>query len=102
MQKKNWNFKIFSFTFNLQLKYRKVYNDTDEDRFRKTIYSINKETIDEHNSYADAGLISYKLLIDNYTDYLDDELPSKEWILFYQLFLLLIHILLAKFLSNNC
>lgn len=86
--------------FFLQLQYRKRYNDT-EDEFRKTIYSINKETVEVHNRYADAGLISYKLLIDNYTDFLDDELPSKEWILIYQLLLLFFHFLFANFLNND-
>lgn len=95
--------KKYHFTnfFFFQLKYRKQYDDA-EDQFRKTIYSINKETIEEHNRYADAGLISYKLMIDIYTDFLDDELPSKEWILFYQLLLLFVHVLLANFLNNNC
>lgn len=81
------------------MNYGKVYND-NEDRFRKTIYVIIKKTIEEHNKYADAGLISYKLLIDNYTDALIDELPSKGWTILHQILLLFIHILLAKFLNN--
>lgn len=99
----NLTFQNISHCFSLiiQLKYSKSYNDT-EDKFRKTIYSINKAIIEEHNRYAEAGLISYKLLIDNYADFLDDELPSKEWILFYQLLLLFIHVMLANFLNNNC
>lgn len=61
--------------FYLQLKYGKLY-DTFEDRFRKTVYFIRKDTFADRNLLFEQGLSSYAQAIDNYTDYFDDELPS--------------------------
>lgn len=59
----------------MQLKYGKVY-DTFEDRFRKTVYFIRKDTFADRNLLFEHGLSSYGHAIDNFTDYFDDELPS--------------------------
>lgn len=61
--------------FHLQLKYGKLY-DTFEDRFRKTVYFIRKDTFADRNLLFAQGLSSYALAIDNFTDYFDDELPT--------------------------
>lgn len=57
------------------MKYGKIY-DTFEDRFRRTVYFIRKDTFADRNLLFAQGLSSYGHAIDNYTDYFDDELPS--------------------------
>lgn len=59
----------------MQLKYGKLY-DTFEDRFRRTVYFIRKDTFADRNLLFQQGLSSYAQAIDNLTDYFDDELPS--------------------------
>lgn len=59
---------------SFQLKYGKIYDDF-EDRFRKTVYFINKATIEDHNILFDLGLSSYSLGINRFADCFDDEFP---------------------------
>lgn len=59
----------------MQTKYGKVYDDF-EDKFRKTVYFIVKDTIEAQNKLADAGFASYKLSINSNTDTFHDELPT--------------------------
>lgn len=58
----------------MQLRYGKIY-DSYEDRFRKTVYFLRKAAIEDHNALNAAGLSSYLLGINSFTDRFDDELP---------------------------
>lgn len=51
----------------LQLQYGKVYSEF-EDKFRKTIYFINKEMIKAHNKLYEVGLDMMKMGISKFTD----------------------------------
>lgn len=56
------------------MTFGKIY-DNFEDRFRKTVYFIVKDTIEAHNKMFVHGFLSFKLLINEFTDYYRDELP---------------------------
>lgn len=58
-----------------QLTYGKIYDDF-EDKFRKTIFFIVKDTIKAHDKLYEKGLSTYKLGINQFTDTLRDELPG--------------------------
>lgn len=59
----------------MQLEYGKIY-DTFEDRFRKTVYFIRKDTFADRNLLFEQGLSSYGQTIDSNTDLFEDEYPS--------------------------
>ncbi|XP_031636952.1 uncharacterized protein LOC116349588 [Contarinia nasturtii] len=58
-----------------KLKYGKVY-DSFEDRFRKTVYFIEKDIIEAHNKLFERGFSTYALGINQFTDLFHDELPA--------------------------
>lgn len=58
----------------MQANYSKEYDDF-EDGFRKTVYFINKDSIEASNKLFEQGYVSYELEINKYADLFHDELP---------------------------
>lgn len=48
-----------------------------EDKFRKTVYFIVKDTMEAHNKLVDAGFLTPKMEITKFTDFFHYELPSE-------------------------
>lgn len=80
MQCNDFNCWVKLFNLDFQLTYGKIYDDF-EDRFRKTVYFIVKDTIEAHNKMFERGLVGFRLLINEFTDYYRDELPHGSYAL---------------------
>ena len=54
-------------------QYNKAYRDSNEETKRQNIFQTNQDKIDRHNKNADAGLVSYRMAPNQYSDLTDDE-----------------------------
>ncbi|CAH1392203.1 unnamed protein product [Nezara viridula] len=57
-------------------QFSKSYSDQAQDQMRKEIYLKNKKFVEEHNKKHEAGLVSYRLGLNNFSDLTEEEMKS--------------------------
>lgn len=62
---------------NFKKTYGKSYTTIEDENYRKSIYEVNQEIIDEHNGLFQQGLVSFDLAMNQFGDMTQEEVDFK-------------------------
>lgn len=66
-----------NFLLILQIKFKKSYENEEEDKKRKAIYFENKQHVEEHNKKFETGQVTWKMGINQFSDLSQEEFQNR-------------------------